>query len=234
MSSGMVSDALPETIRVVVVAATGVLRSELCSAFDEDFDAVGVSDGRAAEDAALEPPHALVVVTDDLCNETPESVTRRVRLTSSATFRTSVLYVSGRGHPMDFALAHHEGADDVAAWRCDADLFRARVRSVVRVASLEASMGEAAARGDATASDLRAALSAAIHLINNSVAGISGRAQLASMSLVDGDEGLAPVCLAEARKMGIILASLHCLSEAVRVAGDRRVEDELALAITDG
>lgn len=218
----MITDALPDRIRVLVVASTGVLRAELLAAFDEDFEVVGVADARAAEDTArtLEP-HCVACVADDLFNCRAEDLVHRVRLASPSRFRVAALLLHAHGRELDLPMAYHCGADDIARWPLESDMFRARVRSVVRVSMLEASMGTAAESGTADLGALQGALSSAIHLINNSVAGISGRAQLAALTNAMDDAGLVPVCLAESRKMSLILAALHELSESIASERDR-------------
>lgn len=215
----MIDDSLPDPIRVLVVCSTGMLRSEMVASFDEDFSVVAVPDARAAEEAsAASSPHVLVVVSDDLFNCRAEDLVHRVRLASRSPFRVAALLLVAHGGPLDLLSAYHAGADDIGRWPLEADMFRARVRSIVRVAALESSIGKAAETQRATASDLRSALSQSIHLINNAVAGISGRAQLAALTQPSDDTGLVPVCLAEARKMSLILMALHELSESTAVS----------------
>ena len=218
----MICDALPERIRLIVVSATGMVRSELVAAFDEDFEVIAVADARSAEEAASLGPHALVVVADDLFNGAADELVHRVRLASRSPFRVAAMLLSVHGQDIDLPAAYHAGADDIARWPMEADMFRARVRSMVRVSTLEASMGAAAESGSATLGDLREALSQAIHLINNSVAGISGRAQLAALTQASDEAGLVPVCLSESRKLGLVLSALHGLSESVATEEEAR------------
>ena len=224
----MIADSLPDPIRVLVVSATGMLRSEIVAACgDDDLEVTSVADARAAEEAALScAPHALVVVADDLFNCRVEDLVHRVRLASRSPFRVAALLLVAHGGPMDLLSTYHAGADDIGRWPLEGDMLRARVRSIVRTATLESSMGNAAAAGGATLSDLQQALSHSIHLINNAVAGISGRAQLAALTQSADDSGLVPVCLSEARKMSLILAALHGLSESI--VGAHEEEPELA------
>ncbi len=226
----MIRDSLPEPIRVLVVSATGMLRGEIVSSMDDDdFSVIAVADARAAEQAVLAiEPHVLVAVADDLVDGRAEDLIHRVRLTSRSPFRVATLLLVAHSGSLDLLSAYHGGADDVARWPLEPDMLRARVRSIVRVSVLEASMGRAA-MGGATGADLREALSQCIHLVNNAVAGISGRAQLATLTQSVDDAGLVPVCLSEARKMTIILAALHGLSEAVE---DRDKRDAPAVAGT--
>lgn len=225
----MITDTLPERIRVVVVAATGMLRSEMTAAFDEDFDVIAVADARSAEEATATQPHALVVVTDDLFNCRAEELVQRVRIASRSPYRVAAMFLSAHASEQDLSSAYHSGADDIARWPMEPDMFRARVRSMVRVSTLEASIGRVADGGRATVADLQMALSQAIHLINNSVAGISGRAQLAALTRAADESGLIPVCLCEARKMSLVLAALHALSESIE-EGAAREEAEAHLA----
>jgi PleD family two-component response regulator len=212
----MISDSLPDRIRVLLVSSTGLLRQELVACFDEDFEIVAVADARAAEQAAAQlEPHALACVADDLFNCRAEDLVHRVRLASRSRFRVAAMLLHAHGETVDLPATYHAGADDIARWPMEADMLRARVRSMVRVATLEASMGRAAESGTADLAQLQYALSQAIHLINNAVAGISGRAQLAALTNAMDDAGLVPVCLAESRKMSLILAALHELSESI-------------------
>jgi DNA-binding response OmpR family regulator len=212
----VITDALPPRIRVLVVAATGMLRNEVAAALqDDDFEVVAVADARSAERSGDLQPHCLVAVADDLVDGRAEDLVHRVRLASRSPFRVAALLLHAHGQSIDLSGAYHAGADDIARWPMEADMFRARVRSIVRVSTLEASMGEAAESGLADLDELRRALSQAIHLVNNAVAGISGRAQLAALTHSSDDAGLVPVCLAEGRKMSLILAALHGLSESV-------------------
>lgn len=222
----MISDALPDPIRVLVVSSTGMLRSEIVAAADDDdLTVVGVADVRAAEDAARETePHALVAVLDDSFNCRVEDLVHRVRLAARGKYRVATLLLMAHGGPIDLLSAYHAGADDIGRWPLEADMLRARIRSIVRVAALESSMGNAALAGNATASDLQAALSQSIHLINNAVAGISGRAQLAALTQSSDESGLVPVCLSEARKMSLVLAALHGLSESIGMRAEREAE----------
>jgi PleD family two-component response regulator len=211
----VISDALPDVIRVLLVAATGVLRGELRAAFDDDFDVAAAADARAAAEAARAGAHALVVVADDLYNCTTEEVIQRVRVAAPEDYRVAVLVLTAHGDLPDLSGPFHWGADDVARWPLEGDMFRARVRSLVRVAMLESAMGRAAERGRPSADELREALASSIHLVNNAVAGISGRAQLATLTGADDEGGLVPVCLSEARKMSLILGALHRLAETL-------------------
>jgi DNA-binding response OmpR family regulator len=220
----VVTDTLPAPIRVVVVSATGVLRGELTSALDEDFEASSCADAHSAEAAAAGAPHALVVVADDLFNCSVEDLVSRVRLVSPGGWRVAVLVLSAHSEPEDLPSIYHAGADDVCRWPMEPDMFRARVRSLVRVATLEASMSAVAESGHAGIADLRYALAQAVHLINNSVAGVSGRAQLAALTGAADDAGLIPVCLSEARKMTLVLGCLHRLSESVSASAEQEVD----------
>lgn len=217
----MIADTLPDPMRVLVVTSTGMLRSEIVAACgDDDLEVFAVADARAAEEAALATePHALVVVADDLFNCRVEDLVHRVRLASRSQFRVAALVLVAHGGPMDLLSAYHAGADDIARWPLEADMLRARLRSIVRTATLESRMSNVAARGGADVRDLQEAVSHAIHLVNNAVAGISGRAQLAAFTSSTDDSGLVPVCLSEARKMSLILAALHELSESIDGAG---------------
>ena len=231
MSRHRISDELPVRIRVLVVAATGLLRQEIARAADDDFEVVTVADARAAEEAARTAPHALVVVADDLYNVTLDELVSRVRVRAPGDFRVAVMVLTAHGESPDLVATYHAGADDVGRWPQEADMFRARIRSLVRAAMLEASMSSAADTGAAGLGDLRAALSHAIHLINNSVAGISGRAQIAALTGAADDAALVPVCLSEARKLSRVLCALHHLSESVDAAnGDLDETDALVLA----
>ena len=225
----MITDMLPARIRVVVVAATGMLRAEIAAAFDEDFEVIAVADARGAEEATALSPHALVVVTDDVFNCRADELVQRVRIASRSSYRVAAMFLSAHSTVADLSIAYHAGADDLARWPIEADMFRARVRSMVRVAALEASMGRAADKGTANIADLQEALSQTIHMMNNSVAGISGRAQLAALTRATDDSGLIPVCLCEGRKMTLVLAALHALSESIEEASEEeRAEQTLA------
>jgi DNA-binding NarL/FixJ family response regulator len=227
-----VTDQLPRTIKVLVVAGTGLLRAEIAAAFDEDFDVTAVADARGAEDAAgALGPHALVVVADDLYNCPSEECVHRVRVAASGRYRVAVLLLSAHADVGDIPAAHQAGADDAARWPMDADMFRAKVRSLVRVATLESSMTRAAESGMAGVEDLRHGLAQAVHLINNSVAGVSGRAQLAALTGAVDESGLVPVCLAESRKVSLILNALHRLADSLAVAAE--AEHELAASLDD-
>src|SRR6185295_6887289 len=125
-----ISDQLPDPIRVVVVAGTGLLRSEILASFGDDFQVVAVADGRAAAEAACTRPHALVVVGDDLFNSRCEDVVQRVKVACRASWRVAVLVMNAHEQP-DLVAAYHAGADDVARWPLEPDMFRARVRSMV-------------------------------------------------------------------------------------------------------
>lgn len=215
MSEHPITDCLPDRLRVLVVAATGLIRQEIARAAADDFEVVGVADAPSAEAAAACCPHALVVVVDDLYNIGLDDLVSRVRLKARAEYRMAVMVLGAHAEPPDLAATYHAGADDVGRWPQEPDMFRARIRSMVRTATLEASMARAAESGGAGLEDLRDALSQSIHLVNNSIAGISGRAQLAALTGASDDAGLVPVCLAEARKLTRILCALHQLSEAV-------------------
>lgn len=223
----MIADSLPDPIRVLIVSATGMLRSEIVAACsDDDLSVVAVADARAAEEAArATAPHVLVAIADDLFNCRAEDLVHRVRLASRGRYRVAALLLVAHGGPMDLLSTYHAGADDIARWPLEADMLRARIRSIVRTATLESTMGNAAAAGNASVADLKDALSHSIHLINNAVAGISGRAQLAALTASADDSGLVPVCLSEARKMSVILAALHELSESVRTGEEAERED---------
>ena len=145
----MISDDLPEPIRVLVVSATGMLRSEIVAACgDDDLRVVSVADVRAAEDAALATaPHVIVAVADDLFNCRVEDLVHRVRLASRSPFRVAALLLVAHGGPVDLLSTYHAGADDIGRWPLEADMLRARVRSVVRTSTLESSMGNAALAG---------------------------------------------------------------------------------------
>lgn len=233
----MITDRLPDTIRVVVVAATGVLRTEVARAFDDDFEVVDAADARSAEEAARRGVHALVIVGDDLYNCAADEVVQRVRLACPGSWRVAVMLLAAHGELPDLSGAYHWGADDACRWPLEADMLRARVRSIVRVSALEAAMGGAAEGGALEAGEMREALSAAIHLVNNAVAGISGRAQLATLTGSVEDAGLVPICLSEARKVSLILNALHRLSESTAPDAPDAVDpdDELVLAgVGDG
>lgn len=211
----MITDSLPDPIRVVVVAATGLLRGEIAAAFDPDFDVTAVADARAAEEATVLGPHVLIVVADDLFNTRPEDLVHRVRIASRSPYRVAVMFLTAHSGDVDLLAAYHAGADDIGRWPLEADMFRARVRSMARVSALEASIGSVARTGLADLADLQEALSQTIHLVNNAVAGISGRAQLAALTRATDDGGLIPVCLCESRRMTLVLAALHGLSESM-------------------
>jgi PleD family two-component response regulator len=210
-----ITDAVPTPIRVIVAAGTGFLRDEIASAFDEDFEVVRAADARAAEEAARAGVHALVLAGDDLPNCSPEDLIQRVRVASADGYRVPVAWLAAHSEEGMLLAACQAGADDVAHWPVAEDMFRARVRSLVRAATLESTIGRAAEGGGSGAAQLRLALSTATHLINNAVAGISGRAQLAALTGGGEDAGLVSVCLTEGRKVSLILNALHRLSEAV-------------------
>ena len=107
-------DSAPVPARVMVAAATGVLRAEILCAFDEDFEALAVADVRAAEEAALEPLHALIVVADDLVNATPEELIHRVRLSLSGDRRLPVVWLNAHDD-VDLLSATQAGAVAMAA-----------------------------------------------------------------------------------------------------------------------
>jgi PleD family two-component response regulator len=211
----MIHDLAPSPMRVIVVAATGFLRDEIASSFDSEFIVTAAADALAAEEAAREGVHALVLVGDDLCNATPEELVQRVRIASADGYRVPVMWLSGHSEEDMLTSACRVGVDDVAHWPVEDDMFRARVRSIVRAAVLESTMGAAAESDGSGAAELRAALAASTHLINNSVAGISGRAQLSALMGASDESGLVSVCLTEGRKVSLILNALHRLSEAV-------------------
>ena len=225
----MITDTLPDPIRVVVVAATGLIRCEITSAFDADFDVTSVADARAAEEATADQPHALIVVADDLYNSRPEDLVHRVRIASRSPYRVAAMFLTAHSGELDLPSAYHAGADDIGRWPLEADMFRARVRSMVRVATLEAGIGRLARSGVADLADLQEALSQTIHLVNNAVAGISGRAQLAALTRATDEGGLIPVCLCESRKMTLILAALHGLSESIGGAEDEDAMREIVV-----
>lgn len=231
----MISDALPSPIKVVAAAATGFLRAEVAAALkDDDFEVVSVADARqAAEAAASLAPHALVVIGDDLVNGSMDELVQRVRVAAPGRWRIACVALYAHASVVDLSSAYHGGGDDVARWPLEPDMLRARVRSLVRASALEASMNVTAQAGTAGLADLRSALAQSVHLINNSVAGISGRAQLVALTGGD-DSGLVPVCLSEARKMGVILASLHRLAESVHVdeASEHDADAELAALLS--
>ena len=221
----MIHDVAPLPIRVIVVAATGFLRDEIAGCFDSDFVVTRAADAFAAEEAAREGVHALVMVGDDLCNSTPEEIVQRVRIASADGYRVPVMWLSAHSEEDMLMSACRAGVDDVAHWPVEDDMFRARVRSIVRAAVLESTMGHAAEKEETGAAELRCALAACTHLINNSVAGISGRAQLSALMGATDESGLVSVCLTEGRKVSLILNALHRLSEAVA-----QREEEPALA----
>jgi DNA-binding response OmpR family regulator len=212
-----ITDEAPLPMKVVVAAATGMIRAESLEAFDEDFEAVAVPDSCTAEREVRRGVHALVIVADDLVNESPEELVQRCRLASPEGFRLPLLWLSAHGEETDLLSSCQVGADDVGHWPVEADMFRARVRSLVRVSVLEASMVRASEDEGASVEDLREALSTSTHLINNAVAGISGRAQLAALTGSSDTSGLVPVCLTEARKVSLVLNALHRLCESLRV-----------------
>jgi len=226
----MIHDVAPVPTRVIVVAATGFLRDEIASCFDSDFIVVRAADALAAEEAARDGVHALVLVGDDLCNATPDEVVQRVRIASVDGYRVPVMWLAAHSEEDMLMSACRAGVDDVARWPVEDDMFRARVRSIVRAAVLESTMGRAAESRETAAGALRSALAACTHLINNSVAGISGRAQLSALMGVGDESGLVAVCLSEGRKVSLILNALHRLSEA---AAQREAEPALAGSVRD-
>lgn len=226
----MIHDMAPMPSRVIVAAGTGFLRDEIVAAFDEDFIPIPVADAHGAEEAARRGVHALVLVSDDLRNGTPEDLVQRVRLASADGYRVPVMWLAAHSDENLLVSACQGGADDIARWPIEEDMFRARVRSLTRVAVLEATMGRASELLTTGAPELRHALSVATHLINNAVAGISGRAQLAALMGLSDESGLVSVCLTEGRKVSLILNALHRLSEAVA----HRIESEAAVLATVG
>ena len=224
----MIHDDTPFPLRVLIAASTGFLRDEIASAFDEDFVVLRVADARAAEEAAREGVHVLVIVADDTCNSTAGELVQRVRVASRDGYRVPVMWLAAHSDESLLVDACQGGADDLARWPVEDDMFRARVRSLARVAVLESTMGQAAESPETGSQDLRHALSVATHLINNSVAGISGRAQLAALMGTSDESGLVSVCLTEGRKVSLILNALHRLSESV---AHREEEAEPALVV---
>lgn len=230
MKHDELNEDLPSPIRVLVVAGTGLVRAELRSAFDEDFEVAPAADAPAAAELAKESPHAAIVVADDLYNCSMEDVITRIRLASPACHRVAVLVLSAHGTLNDLSAPFHWGADDVASWPLEPDMFRARVRSLVRVAVLEAAMARLAGGDDVGADELRRAVGVAVHLVNNAVAGISGRAQLATLTGAIDEAGLIPICLSEARKMSLVLGALHRLGESMAPRDDDTEELEALVA----
>lgn len=229
----MIHDEAPNPLRVLVAASTGFLRDEIASAFDEDFEVLRAADAPAAEEAAREGVHVLVLVADDIHNCSAADLVQRVRVASRDGYRVPVMWLSAHSDENLLLSACQGSADDLAYWPVEDDMFRARVRSLSRVSTLEATLGEAAERSATGASDLRHALSVATHLINNSVAGISGRAQLAALMGSGDESGLVSVCLTEGRKVSLILNALHRLSEAVSHRREEEQEPALATTATD-
>ncbi|MEM7247822.1 MAG: hypothetical protein AAF533_20965 [Acidobacteriota bacterium] len=216
-----VSDHVPSPLRVLVVAGTGLVRDEIVAACDDDMCIEAVADGGTAlERASAIGPDCVVLAADDLCNCEPDELVSRLRMATSGR-ALPVLWLGIHGQP-DLLAAAHSGADDLASWPLDADLLRARMRSMVRASSLASSTLEAAGSGDVDVQLLRQALGNVTHLINNAVAGISGRAQLAALTGCLESSDLLPVCLTETRKISQVLEALHRLAESVAEATEKR------------